>query len=150
LVRLNPQTPPGWDRSLWEDAAKEEFLSGIEIVNALPAWALALVVISICVCFSVGLQLLTRWRFGVDFLLSNQEVAGFKFAVVGVAYGVLLAFSLLPCGASLSEPNETATRKRSGSITCTATATTFLSKLDKRCGMPSSPTRSRCAIATGQ
>jgi hypothetical protein len=70
-------------------------LSGIEIVNALPAWALALVVISICVCFSVGLQLLTRWRFGVDFLLSNQEVAGFKFAVVGVAYGVLLAFVVI-------------------------------------------------------
>jgi Protein of unknown function (DUF4239) len=70
-------------------------LSGVEIVNALPAWALALVVISICVCFSVGLQLLTRWRFGVDFLLSNQEVAGFKFAVVGVAYGVLLAFVVI-------------------------------------------------------
>ncbi len=70
-------------------------MSGIEIVNALPAWALALVVISVCAFSSVGLQLLTRWRFGVDFLSSNQEVAGFKFAVVGVAYGVLLAFVVI-------------------------------------------------------
>lgn len=42
--------------------------------------------------FSVGLQLLTRWRFGVDLLAGNHEVAGFKYAVVGVAYAVLLAF----------------------------------------------------------
>jgi len=67
-------------------------LSGIEIANALPVWALALIVTGVCACFSVGLQLFSRWRFGVDFLLPNQEVAGFKFAVVGVAYGVLLAF----------------------------------------------------------
>jgi hypothetical protein len=67
-------------------------LSGIEIVNALPVWTLALMVTAVCVVFSVGLQLLSRWRFGVEFLLPNQEVAGFKFAVVGLAYGVLLAF----------------------------------------------------------
>jgi len=67
-------------------------LSGIEIVNALPVWVLALIVTGVCVCFSVGLQLFSRWHFGVEFLLPNQDVAGFKFAVVGVAYGVLLAF----------------------------------------------------------
>jgi hypothetical protein len=60
-------------------------LSGIEIVNALPVWTLALMVTAVCVVFSVGLQLLSRWRFGVEFLLPNQEVAGFKFAVVGLA-----------------------------------------------------------------
>lgn len=70
-------------------------MGGIEIVNTLPAWAIALIVISLCVCFSVGLQLLTRWRLGVDFLVPNQEVAGFKFAVVGVAYAVLLAFVVI-------------------------------------------------------
>jgi hypothetical protein len=73
----------------------EEFLSGIAIVNALPGWALACIVIGACVCFSVGLQLLSRWRFGVDVLLPNQEVAGFKFAVVGVACAVLLAFVVI-------------------------------------------------------
>ena len=42
--------------------------------------------------FRVGLQLLVRWRLGVEFIASNHEVAGFKYAVVGVAYAVLLAF----------------------------------------------------------
>jgi hypothetical protein len=70
-------------------------LSLIDIVNALPVWTLALIVIGASVCFSVGLQLLTRRCFGVDVLVPNQEVAGFKFAVVGVAYAVLLAFVVI-------------------------------------------------------
>ncbi len=61
-------------------------------MNALPSWTLALVIIGASVCYSVGLQLLVRWRFGVDLLEPNHEVAGFKYAVVGVVYGVLLAF----------------------------------------------------------
>ena len=67
-------------------------MSGLEILNTLPLWALALIVVGVSVAFSVGLQLLTRWRFGIDLLSGNHEVAGFKYAVVGVAYAVLLAF----------------------------------------------------------
>lgn len=70
-------------------------MSSIEVVNALPGWTLALIVIGASVCYSVGLQLLVRWRFGVDLLAPNQEVAGFKYAVVGVAYAVLLAFVVI-------------------------------------------------------
>jgi len=67
-------------------------VSGLEILNALPVWALAAIVVGVSVVFSVGLQLLARWTFGVDLLAENHEVAGFKYAVVGVAYAVLLAF----------------------------------------------------------
>lgn len=67
-------------------------MTGLEVINAMPVWLLAAIVIGVCVGFSVGLQLLVRWRFGVTFLASNHEVAGFKYAVVGVAYAVLLAF----------------------------------------------------------
>jgi len=70
-------------------------LAAIEIVNALSVWTIALIVIGASVCFSVGLHLLIRWRFGVDLLLQGQEVARFKFAVVGVAYSVLLAFVVI-------------------------------------------------------
>ena len=73
-------------------AKREEILSGLDLLNALPLWVLALIVIGVSVFFSVGLQLLTRWHFGVDLLSGNHEVAGFKYAVVGVAYAVLLAF----------------------------------------------------------
>jgi zinc transporter ZupT len=67
-------------------------VSRIEIINAIPVWALATIVVGVAVIFSVGLQLLARWRFGVDRLIVNHEVAGFKYAVVSVAYAVLLAF----------------------------------------------------------
>lgn len=70
-------------------------MSGLEFINTTSGWALAFMVISVAVIFSVGLQLFTRWRFGVDLVEANHEVAGFKFAVVGVAYGVLLAFVVL-------------------------------------------------------
>jgi Protein of unknown function (DUF4239) len=67
-------------------------VSALQILNALPLWALAAVVIGLSVAFAVGLQLLVRWRYGVDVIVANHEVAGFKYAVVGVAYAVLLAF----------------------------------------------------------
>ncbi|MGE0054693.1 MAG: DUF4239 domain-containing protein [Hyphomicrobium sp.] len=70
-------------------------MSSIAIINALPVWALAFIVIGAAVSFSVGLQLLSRWYFGEDVLTRNNEVAGFKFAVVGVAYAVLLAFVVI-------------------------------------------------------
>jgi Protein of unknown function (DUF4239) len=70
-------------------------VSGLEILNALPLWALAAIVVGVSVVFSVGLQLLARWSFGVDLIAENHEVAGFKYAVVGVAYAVLLAFVVI-------------------------------------------------------
>src|SRR5262245_22485086 len=42
--------------------------------------------------YAIGLMLVTRHTYGVDRLSLNNEVAGFKFAVVGVFYAVLLAF----------------------------------------------------------
>lgn len=72
--------------------SREEFLSSIEIINVLPVWALAAIFVGAGIVFSVGLQLLARWRFGTDRLKLNHEVAGFKYSVVGVAYAVLLAF----------------------------------------------------------
>jgi hypothetical protein len=61
----------------------------------MTVWTLALLIIGASICFSVGLQLLARRRFGFDSLVPNQEVAGFKYAVVGVAYAVLLAFVVI-------------------------------------------------------
>lgn len=80
---------------MWKVWLWEELVSGIEIVNALPVWALAAITIGVSIIFSVGLQLFARWRFGIDRLVVNHEVAGFKYAVVSVAYAVLLAFVVI-------------------------------------------------------
>jgi hypothetical protein len=42
--------------------------------------------------YAIGLMLGTRFLYGVDRLSLNNEVAGFKFAVIGVFYAVMLAF----------------------------------------------------------
>ena len=67
----------------------------ILLVNELPLWLAALLVVAAAEIFSVGLLLLCRVVYGVSHLSLNNEVAGFKFAVVGLFYGVLLAFVVI-------------------------------------------------------
>jgi hypothetical protein len=55
-------------------------------------WSLTLLLILAACVYATGLMLLTRHLYGVDRLSLNNEVAGFKFAVIGVFYAVLLAF----------------------------------------------------------
>ncbi len=62
------------------------------LLNAVSPWLLALGVVAVAEVYSIGLMILCRRRFGADRLSLNNEVAGFKFAVVGVFYAVLLAF----------------------------------------------------------
>jgi hypothetical protein len=65
------------------------------LVNELPLWLAAMIVVAAAEIFSLGLLLLCRAAYGVSHLSLNNEVAGFKFAVVGVFYGVLLAFVVI-------------------------------------------------------
>jgi hypothetical protein len=61
-------------------------------LNEINPWLLALSVVGVAEIYSTGLMLLCRKRWGTSYLSLNNEVAGFKFAVVGVFYAVLLAF----------------------------------------------------------
>jgi hypothetical protein len=67
----------------------------LHIIHDIPLWNTALVLTVGATIYSVGLMLITRRAFGVDRLKLNNEVAGFKFAVVGVFYAVLLAFVVI-------------------------------------------------------
>jgi hypothetical protein len=61
----------------------------------VPVWLVAIIVTTAAEVFSVGLMLVARHTYGVNRLSLNNEVAGFKFAVVGVFYAVLLAFVVI-------------------------------------------------------
>ena len=61
-------------------------------LNELNPWLLAVLIVGAAEVYSTGLMLVCRRRWGMDRLALNNEVAGFKFAVVGVFYAVLLAF----------------------------------------------------------
>ena len=64
-------------------------------LSSLPLWASALIVVVIPTIASMGGLLLVRRIFGLERLVTNNEVAGFKFAVVGVTYTVLLGFAVI-------------------------------------------------------
>jgi len=63
----------------------------------VPLWLVGLIVMIVAEAYSVGLMQLTRAVYGVSRLAANNEV-GFKFAVVGVFYAVLLAFVVVAVG----------------------------------------------------
>ena len=64
-------------------------------MDHVPTWIVALVLTAAAEIFAIGLMLLTRKISGLERLKLNNEVAGFKFAVVGLFYGVLLAFVVI-------------------------------------------------------
>jgi hypothetical protein len=65
------------------------FLSG------LPLWALIALIVIIPTALAMTAQVLIRRWVGIETLVKNNEIAGFKFATVGVIYAVLLAFSVI-------------------------------------------------------
>ena len=67
----------------------------LPLVHDTPLWITALILTLGATVYSVGLMLITRRAFGVERLKLNNEVAGFKFAVVGVFYAVMLAFVVI-------------------------------------------------------
>src|SRR5262245_22701215 len=64
----------------------------LRALNTIPLWTLIVGLLAVCELYSVGLMLLSRPKWGIDRLKLNNEVAGFKFSVIGVLYAVLLAF----------------------------------------------------------
>ena len=65
------------------------FLSG------LPLWMTALVLVVLPTIAAMCGPAVMRRRVGLVALTSNNEIAGFKFATVGVIYAVLLAFAVI-------------------------------------------------------
>jgi hypothetical protein len=63
-----------------------------------------------------GLILVRRW-IGLDRLKTNNEVAGFKFATVGVLYAVLLAFAVLVVWEKFNRAEENVAQEAGGAAT---------------------------------
>ena len=64
-------------------------------LSSLPIWLSALVVVVTPTVLAMLGSLLVRRTWGLERLVTNNEVAGFKFAVVGVTYAVLLGFAVI-------------------------------------------------------
>jgi hypothetical protein len=64
-------------------------------LSSLPLWLSALLIVVIPTIAAMGGPVLVRRRIGLKRLAENNEVAGFKFAVLGVIYAVLLGFAVI-------------------------------------------------------
>lgn len=80
--------------------AETSFLS---LMHGTHLWVVGVFMMVIAEIYAVGLMLSTRYHYGPDRLKLNNEVAGFKFAVVGVFYAVMLAFVVIAVWEDYSE-----------------------------------------------
>ena len=64
-------------------------------LSSLPLWLLIAVIVVLPTAAAMVAQVLIHNRVGVAHLAKNNEIAGFKFATVGVIYAVLLAFTVI-------------------------------------------------------
>jgi hypothetical protein len=67
----------------------------LHLMHDTPLWVVAALLTAGGLIYSIGLMLVTRAAYGVDRLSVNNEIAGFKFAVIGVFYAVMLAFVVI-------------------------------------------------------
>lgn len=67
----------------------------IRFMHAMPLWGVTAIVTGLALLYAVGLLVTVRRIYGIEHLKLNNEVAGFKFAVIGVLYAVLLAFVVI-------------------------------------------------------
>jgi hypothetical protein len=87
------------------------FLSG------LPLWVSAILIVILPTALAMYGPILTRRWVALERLTLNNEVAGFKFAVVGVIYAVLLAFAIIIAWQRFSDAEDAVVREAGAAAT---------------------------------
>ena len=72
-------------------------------LSSLPLWLAMALIVVLPTATAMAAQLLIRKSVGAEKLVKNNEIAGFKFATVGVIYAVLLAFAVIAVWDKFSE-----------------------------------------------
>jgi Protein of unknown function (DUF4239) len=67
----------------------------MSFLTTAPLWLAAIVLVGVTTLVAMLGPVLVRKRMTLDLLRANNEVAGFKFATVGVIYAVLLGFAVI-------------------------------------------------------
>ena len=61
----------------------------------LPLWVADILLVALPTLLAMAGPILVRRRVRLERLSNNNQVAGFKFATIGVLYAVLLAFAVI-------------------------------------------------------
>ncbi len=83
----------------------------IVFLTSQPLWVSGLILVGLTTLVSMCGPPFVRRYIGLDRLASNNEVAGFKFATVGVLYAVFLAFAIILVWEKYSDADSTVTRE---------------------------------------
>jgi hypothetical protein len=99
-VRQTDEINIGFEASL---TPRQRELPVSLFLSGLPTWAAAILLVIAPTIAAMCGPVLMRRRIGLDRLTSNNEIAGFKFATVGVIYAVLMAFAVIVAWEKFSE-----------------------------------------------
>ncbi len=83
----------------------------ISLLTGLPVWLSGLLLVGLTTLLAMLGPHLVRHYVTLDELSANNEVAGFKFAVVGVLYAVLLAFAIIVVWEKFNDAENTVARE---------------------------------------
>ena len=86
------------------------------LVDSLPLWLSVLLIVVLPTAAAMGATLLIRRAVALERLADNNEVAGFKFAVLGVVYAVLLGFAVIIVWEKFSDAENAAMREAAGVV----------------------------------
>jgi hypothetical protein len=82
-----------------------------------PLWVSGLILVGLTTLVSMCGPWLVRRNFSLEKLTPNNEVAGFKFATVGVLYAVFLAFAIILVWQKYSDADSTVTKEAGAAAT---------------------------------
>ena len=82
-----------------------------------PLWLTTLLLIGVMTPLAMAAPAVVRRRVSLDKLSANNEVAGFKFAVVGVIYAVLLGFTIIVVWEKFSDAENDVALEASAAVT---------------------------------
>jgi hypothetical protein len=86
-------------------------------LTTLPLWLLGILLIGTATALAMAGPVFVRHHVGLERLSVNNEVAGFKFATVGVLYAVLLAFAVIIVWEKFSDAEKAVAQEAGGAAT---------------------------------
>jgi hypothetical protein len=89
-------------------------------IAALPPWQSALVLVALPTIVVLCGPLVIRRLFVIDDVMANNEVAGFKFATLGVVYAVILGLAVISVWEKFAEAEVAASARPVPLRLCTA------------------------------
>jgi hypothetical protein len=86
-------------------------------LSSQPTWIAALIIVVAPTLLAISGPYFVRQRLGLHRLEKNNEIAGFKFATVGVIYAVILAFAIIAAWEKFSEAEVTVAQEAGAAAT---------------------------------